>query len=138
MKWWKRKNFMVRQGDVLLIKCEEPKGETKDKGHRVLAEGEATDHIHTVRNKKVMLLDAGEKTYLKVPEGLGQVIDPDTGKCAFNDGTVLEHVNKNTGQKADHHAIPLPPGTYEVRRQREFVGGNKKEKEERITRVVWD
>jgi hypothetical protein len=93
---------LVRQGDLLLV----PVGGLPDNARRlgsgrlVLAEGEATGHAHVVEDERASLFDWhwGADTYLVV-EG----VDP----------VVLWH--------EEHDPLPLRPGVYEVRRQREYV-----------------
>jgi hypothetical protein len=88
----------VRQGDVLLIPCDErPTGTASEpKGGRViLAEGEATGHHHSVPATVCDLFD-GARPVLVVRE-------PAT----------LTH--------QEHGAIEIAPGTYWVVRQREYT-----------------
>ena len=89
---------MKRQGDLLIIKVNNiPAGASK-RDTRVLAEGEATGHMHE--------LDLGEVyekegvLYFKVPEG-----KPAT----------LNH--------QEHKAVTFEPGEYKVIRQREYMPG---------------
>jgi hypothetical protein len=95
---------ILRQGDVLLVPVDAIPGEgkrAKREGTRlVLAEGEATGHAHVVLGEGRLYLPGAERgtagTYLLVEEPATLVHD-------------------------EHDAIGLEPGTYEVRRQREYV-----------------
>ena len=89
---------MKRQGDLLIIKVKKiPEGAVKVKS-RVLAEGEATGHMHE--------LDLGEVyekngvLYFKVPEG---------------ETATLNH--------QEHGAMTFETGEYKVIRQREYAPG---------------
>lgn len=91
---------IYRQGDVLIRKVDDlPDGERKRvraKGGRViLAEGEATGHAHAVRAVGVILWAYAAQRYLEVQKE-----------------AILQH--------EEHEAIPLPPGNYEIVRQREY------------------
>ena len=95
--------FMARQGDILITRIDTlPASATqvkKDEKNRfVLAEGEATGHAHAVIDdvdQHSMYVD-GELRYLSV--GIA---------------TALKH--------EEHTFIPLEPGIYEFRRQREYT-----------------
>ena len=102
--------MIVRQGDVLLMRC---KGKGKgaippdatevprDNGRVVLAYGEVTGHAHAFGERHVALFRAGDEgastAYLRI-DGL-----PAT----------LRH--------EEHAPIKLPAGTYRVIRQREYT-----------------
>ena len=93
---------MKRQGDLLITRIKEiPKG-AKKQDNRILAEGEATGHMHE--------LDLGEvyekngTLYFRVPEG--QV-------------ATLNH--------PEHGAMTFETGEYKVIRQREYVPGEWKQ-----------
>jgi len=98
---------IVRQGDVLLVPVEglpERRHERVVEGPRiVLAEGEATGHAHVVlgsarlvHSTAALSWRAADRTHLVVEEPASLVHD-------------------------EHDAIGLLPGTYEVRRQREYT-----------------
>ena len=87
--------MMKRQGDLLIIKVDKiPEGTVKQKS-RILAEGEATGHMHE--------LDLGE-VYEK--EGV-LYFSVETGSIS-----TLNH--------PEHKAIEFEPGEYKVIRQREY------------------
>jgi len=96
-----------RQGDVLLIRVESVPGKLQRvprdaEGRVVLAEGEATGHAHAIADKGAELLERADlqDRFLRVlAEG----------------GVSLVH--------NEHEAITLPPGSYQVMRQREFRAG---------------
>lgn len=92
-----------RQGDVLITAVEGLPPTAlpvrPDEGRVVLAYGEVTGHAHAMSSSRVVMFrdDGGGRSYIQV---LG---DRPTG---------LSH--------EEHHTINVPPGTYEVVRQREY------------------
>jgi hypothetical protein len=93
---------LLRQGDVLLIPIDGvPDNATAvDSGSRlVLAEGEATGHAHTVLADQAQLVEAKDGTLYLMIDGARPAS--------------LVH--------EEHDTIPLSPGSYEVRHQREYV-----------------
>ena len=93
---------LLRQGDVLLIPVDRvpDDGAVTASGWRVvLAEGEATGHAHAVLAEEAELVET-------------------------RDGTLYLHVG-GTGTAElvheEHDTIPIAPGAYEVRRQREYI-----------------
>lgn len=100
-------NQHYRQGDILLIPIqaipEQAKKARRKNGRLVLAEGEATGHAHAVLDRTATLYEL------------------------FSPGDVAElrqrflNVTAEVALVHDEHAtIQLPPGEYEVRRQREY------------------
>jgi hypothetical protein len=92
---------LVRQGDLLLVPVPDlPPGLSKvGSGRLVLLEGEATGHAHVVDDERASLYGwVSSARYLCV-EGESPVM--------------LVH--------DEHDPLPLSPGVYEVRRQREYV-----------------
>ena len=92
---------MFRQGDILLIEAGEPGAlrsisVTPDRlGRFILAEGEATGHVHAVTADSAVLVETGTQRFLLVTGG----------------GVELTH--------DEHAAIHIPAGTWRVVRQRE-------------------
>lgn len=92
--------WMARQGDVLFVKVKSiPKGgKVRKSGH--ILEGEATGHIHRVAEAQLAeaeVLDCGAGLFMSVTaEG----------------GVSIVH--------EDHNTIVIPPGNYEIVRQREY------------------
>ena len=91
---------LARQGDVLIKATNKPEVELtkaqKIDGRWILAEGEATGHAHAIKAAKgVVLWMTAAAMYL---EARRQV--------------KIEH--------EEHAPIMLPPGWYEIRRQREY------------------
>ena len=84
----------VRQGDLLIVKIDEMPKEALKLNHRILAEGEATGHMHE--------LDSGT-----LYESKGVLYFSVSDKDA-----TLNH--------QEHAAITFKPGTYKVIRQREY------------------
>lgn len=100
-------NAVYRQGDVLLRAIENiPQKATKisddSRGYVVLAEGEATGHFHGLRIADNVALfredGSGGGLFLSVS---GDAPAP------------LTH--------QEHYTIMVPPGAYEVRRQKEYA-----------------
>ena len=100
----------MRQGDVFLVKVEELPEKTeeikRERGRIVLAHGEVTGHAHAISDKHVRHFrqtDAptreGEKT---VPHSYLVADVP----------ALLKH--------EEHGPVTIPPGIWEVRRQREY------------------
>lgn len=94
---------VYRQGDVLLVPLEHaPKPATpvmQRPGRLILAEGEATGHAHAI------LDDAAELVTAEWPRRLYLIVG----------GTrPVELVHE------EHATLLIEPGTYEVRRQREY------------------
>lgn len=94
---------MYRQGDVLIVpvksmpKALEPVD--RENGRVILAHGEATGHAHAIRDKRATLFRDPklEAIFMQV---------------SGNDAVALEH--------DEHSTIHIPPGNYEVLRQREY------------------
>jgi hypothetical protein len=93
---------LLRQGDVLLVPVErlpEDLAVTASGARLVLAEGEATGHAHAVVSDSAELVETPDGTlYLVV---------------ASESPAALVH--------EEHEPIPLTPGAYEVKRQREYA-----------------
>jgi hypothetical protein len=101
-----------RQGDILLVPVEKvPDGlkeVPRENGAIVLAEGEATGHLHKI--------EAPEATFLADDlasiEGRFLIIEAEAATADAAQGVALEH--------PEHDTVVLEPGAYEVRRQREY------------------
>jgi hypothetical protein len=95
---------LFRQGDVLIARVEEvPEDLEKvpcDRGRLVLAYGEVTGHAHVVAGEAELFTPADvedlERRFLRVEQ----------------EATVVHE---------EHDTIVLPPGDYEVLRQREYA-----------------
>ena len=85
--------MLWQQGDVLMEPVSRIKGERL--AHKRLAEGEATGHAHVAVADDVVIYEEGETIYLDAPTG-----------------TEIAH--------EEHATVTLPPGTYRVRKVREF------------------
>jgi hypothetical protein len=89
---------MYRQGDVLIVPVNELEKVPLEAGRIVLAHGEATGHAHVVEGEATFLaadLEDLERRFLLIEAEAMVVHD-------------------------EHDTITLPPGAYEVRRQREY------------------
>ena len=95
---------MYRQGDVLIIPVGElPAGVEKlerESGRVVLAHGEATGHAHAIKDDRAALF--------RHPELAAVLMMHVSGDAPVE----LEH--------EEHGTIEIPPGNYEVLRQREY------------------
>ena len=92
-------NQQYRQGDVLIFNAEIPAGLAR-RADLVVAHGEATGHSHMFNDEAaVALYDAP-------------------------DGDIYAEVTKKTEiVHEEHAAITVTPGTYRIRRQREYTPG---------------
>jgi len=84
---------IYRQGDILIKKIKNIPENTKKLNHRILAHGEATGHMHQLQEGN--LYDANGILFFE----LAQEAD-------------LVH--------QEHDPITIPPGNYEVVRQKEY------------------
>jgi hypothetical protein len=99
----KDQNWIVRQGDIALIKVDSADHGDElplENGHVVLAHGEATGHKHQFAEPYVKLYATKTKTADRILKIEGNV-------------AYLKH--------EEHSHIAVPPGTYIVRRQREWT-----------------
>jgi len=85
----------VRQGDLLIVRVEELPENSVLQNHRVLAEGEATGHMHELDSGE--LYEKSGTLYFRVPE---------------DQKTTLTH--------QEHGPITFESGVYKVIRQREY------------------
>lgn len=94
---------MFRQGDILILPVKSvPQGLVevpREAGRVVLAHGEATGHAHVVEGEEVLFLAAD------LEELEGRFLRVEAEAAVVHD---------------EHDTIVLPPGDYEVRRQREY------------------
>lgn len=91
---------MYRQGDVLIKQVSAIPTKTKVRANGHILEGEATGHIHRVADTDLAsceLMECGEGLYLNVSD---------------EGGISIVH--------EDHATIAIPPGQYEIVRQREY------------------
>ena len=97
---------IYRQGDVLLIAVDKiPTKTTKvprENGRVVLAHGEVTGHHHSVVEDGVELVSSEEANELRMWLSV-----------TTTEPVPLTH--------QEHDTITIPPGEYEVRRQREYT-----------------
>lgn len=88
----------VRQGDLLILKVKSIPEDVIKRSSRVLAEGEATGHLHEL----------------------------DSGEVYEKDGTLYFRVPMNkiaTLTHPEHKSVTFEVGEYKVIRQREYVPG---------------
>jgi len=121
---------MIRQGDVLLVPITRdqrkalstapaPANRTREDGV-VLAFGEATGHSHVAKGPGVTL-------------GIAQRREQDGWRTINRAIEVLDVKNATEVVHEEHETLPLPPGSYEVRHQREYDPQNSS----RPDRTVW-
>ncbi len=93
---------MYRHGDIMLRPCDAPaKPETSQPAERItLATGEATGHAHVLHG---LAMAATEKQRSGPPRALVHLLEPGE----------LRH--------EEHGPIAMPPGWYEVIRQRVYM-----------------
>lgn len=100
------KEFMVRQGDVLITRVDEIPADAKKRpregGLVILARGEATGHHHSFGSARVCMYAVADE-FDSAGSGWIQV---------KGNGAVLRH--------QEHAPISVPPGNYRVIRQREY------------------
>lgn len=105
------KKELFAQGDIILERVpdaapKEPIGVDPD-GAVVLARGEVTGHRHAFYSGAVMFRDDALARDVPPELYIGHV------KIAAKDGAELRH--------EEHDTVKLAPGTYRVRRQREWT-----------------
>jgi hypothetical protein len=86
---------MIRQGDLLFVQAEIPQ-DAKEIQTGILARGEATGHNHRVRPGTAIALLAAGVAYVRALQE-----------------AQIDH--------EEHQTVTLPPGDWEVRRQREYT-----------------
>lgn len=106
-----------RQGDVLVVPVDSlPPGAAQadrdDIGRIVLALGEASGHAHAIRDADVVAFRM-ETAEADVNRALVDYIIVGGG------GAKLAH-EYDSGKKAEHDTLDLPPGAYRVVQQREY------------------
>lgn len=116
------KQVSVRQGDVLLVPVKKiPRGYKKVDGDVVLALGETTGHSHRFEEKTGVCGFFKEGAEDHTIGGGSKLVGGATS-IAFitvpTSGADLKHVGE---LPHGHDPIHVAPGSYEVRRQREYV-----------------
>lgn len=96
---------LIRQGDVILVPVNEIPNKTKkverENGLVILAHGEVTGHHHAIREEAVELVTTEQANELRMWLSV-----------TTNEPVALTH--------QEHATLLVPPGKYEVRRQREY------------------
>lgn len=100
---------LIRQGDVLLVPANAiPAGARnvrRDHGRLILAHGEITGHHHSIAHPDARLVTREEANELRM-----------WLQVTATHPVELEH--------QEHSTLLVPPGTYEVRRQREYTSAD--------------
>lgn len=93
---------MIRQGDILLIPVPKvPDGLTRHTGRLVVATGEATGHAHVIDDPAAVLWgEELDRRFLEVTAPVDLV---------------------HTSTPKDHDTLTVPPGVWQVTRQREYT-----------------
>lgn len=86
----------ARQGDLFFLRCETIPNKVKKQKDGIIARGEVTGHTHAIRQ--------GSKALLFIATGIAYI-------RALAE-TAIDH--------QEHETITLPPGLWEVKRQREY------------------
>ncbi len=96
---------LIRHGDVILIPVAQApfgaKTVRRTRGRIILAEGEVTGHAHVIEAEDVKLVSSEEAEELR----LWLLITADEPVALMHE---------------EHATLLIPPGTYEVRRAREY------------------
>lgn len=110
--------MQIRQGDIFLEAVTAPEferfGEIEEHDPRgiVLAHGEATGHAHVVIGDGVRLVEG---------VAVHSVAHPHPGAWEVPVGRFLIVDHPAVLRHDEHAPIPIPPGTYRVTRQREYL-----------------
>lgn len=115
---------MFAQGDILLIPVHEvpPKFSAKLPGKSVIVGyGEASGHQHVLVGDAQWLVDALDEIELGRFANGEPVNQPVFVKVG--NGVSLAHLDAQMKQTADHDPIDVPPGAYQVIRQRQWTAG---------------
>lgn len=99
---------VFRQGDVLIrqVRRRTPTGkDVSESGRVILAHGEVTGHAHEVVEERRLDFEAPAAQFFEEPDGKRFLF--------VERNCVLTH--------QEHGPIALPPGCYEVTRQREYA-----------------
>jgi hypothetical protein len=88
---------ILRQGDLLFVNVDEIPEDAREDKTGIIARGEATGHTHMIR--------PGQRAALMIVAGVAYVTA--IKKCA------IDH--------QEHETVILPPGNWEVKRQREYI-----------------
>jgi hypothetical protein len=97
---------LIRQGDLLLVPLNQvPEYKRRVRtGRLVLAEGEATGHAHVIDDERASVYSAWDN--------FGGPLSPFL-HIEGDEPVLLVH--------EEHDVLSVPPGVYEVRRQREYA-----------------
>jgi hypothetical protein len=96
---------IYRQGDILIERAKlKPSRKATRESHTVLAEGEATGHLHQVVALETDTIDIPPAALFTEPDGTRVLI-------VDRPCNLTHH---------EHSTIPLAPGAYRIGRQREY------------------
>jgi len=99
-----------RQGDVLVRRIDNvPDVKLNPKPDLIVLEGEISGHNHVIESGKLSLVAPGQESKFNADS-------PETTPYA-----IIELDKETNLVHPEHDAIKLPPGTYEVIRQRELT-----------------
>lgn len=113
---------MYAQGDILLVPVNKAlKNHKPLPGKVVVGYGEASGHSHVLVGDVQWLVDALDAIALdRFANGLPA---SEPVMVQVGDGVRLAHLDAMQRPTADHAAIDIPPGTYQVVRQRQWTAG---------------
>jgi hypothetical protein len=109
------KQKMYRQGDILFIETEYLPDNLYQLNHLIIAEGEATGHMHQIIGNTAILLEPEERT------NDWNTVENDRNKIKF-----LKVLSDSDVIHNEHHPITLPEGNYKIIQQREYVPGQRR------------
>jgi hypothetical protein len=115
-------NNQLAQGDILLVPVSvAPAGFNPLPGRVVVGYGEASGHQHVMTGDCQWLVDALDEIELRRFAN-GEAVGQPVFVCA-GDGVQLAHLDAADQPTIDHDAIAVPPGVYQVVRQRQWTAG---------------
>lgn len=122
----KANTTQAHQGDIFFKRLDSvPKGysynpDMSSKGRIVLAEGEVTGHFHAIEDDTTAVLTPDDK----------KAIDELIVHVRAAEGAVVVH--------PEHGPITLPPGLWQVKRQREYEYGSETREKAASARQIAD
>lgn len=113
---------MLAQGDILLVPVSQAPAAVKPLAGRVIVGyGEASGHQHVLVGDCRWLVDALDEIELRKFANGEDVREPVF--VQVGDGVRLAHLDADGQPTADHAAIDVEPGVYQVIRQRQWTAG---------------
>lgn len=85
---------MYRQGDILLIHADRVPASAQRQGHPVLAEGEATGHLHQVQDDAFVWVDTDRTKYVEVYGTQARLVHEEHGPIALTGPAIYRMVQQ--------------------------------------------